>query len=118
MNHISAFLIRALSEVGLQARFWSKMMVTVILHQIHLKKCGENVVSVAFSVSSISNFQIFGFPGSLQRPRTSCGPIFNPQKAFFSSKLTISKGFFLQQRKARGCLNPSKSHLQRKSVQM
>jgi hypothetical protein len=48
-----------------------EMMVTVVIHQNAAQKREEHVVSVAFSDILISNCQIFGRPGSLQRPRTS-----------------------------------------------
>jgi hypothetical protein len=59
MQHFSGFVIRVRSEVGLQAKFCSEMIVTVITHQILLRNEENICVSVPFSVSSISNCQIF-----------------------------------------------------------
>jgi hypothetical protein len=69
MQLFSAFLIQAHPKEGLQARFLSEMMVTVIIYQIQdpAQKRGKNAVSVAFPVRFISNFQMLGRPGSLQR---------------------------------------------------
>jgi hypothetical protein len=83
-------------------KLWSQLRNLLVL-----------VVSVAFSRSSISNFQIFGQPGSLQRSKTSYGPICNLQKHVFINT-NNAKGFLLQQRKVHGCVSPYKSHLQKK----
>jgi hypothetical protein len=54
--------------------------------QVFLQKIQNKYLYIVYFVESTFNLQIFSRPGSLQSPRTLCGPIFKRSKEFFHQR--------------------------------